>query len=97
MELGCVLLAIPLGLAVDWAFFYKMENAIGAFCEINDGFGYRDLLFPRVVITIISSAMLGFGVAQVPPTIWLLIVGTGMFLAANFYADYVVWRYGRRK
>jgi hypothetical protein len=85
------------GLAIDWAFFWNTDNVIRQFWDIRDGYGYRDLLFPRSIVTVISSAIFGIGAMQAPPSTPLLVAGGALFLAANFYADYLILRFGRRK
>jgi hypothetical protein len=85
------------GLAIDWAFFWNTDNVIRQFWDIRDGYGYRDLLFPRAIVTVISSAVFGIGAMQAPPSDPLLVTGMALFLAANFYADYLILRFGRRK
>ena len=88
---------VVVGLAIDWAFFWNSDNVIRQFYDIRDGYEYRDLLFPRTIVTVIASAIVGIGAMQAPPSAPLLVVGTALFLAANFYADYLMLRFGRRK
>lgn len=100
VEIAYIPIAIALGLFLDWAFFERADNAIRMFYDIEEGYGYRDLLFPRVVVTVTSSAIIGLGMMAWPGSaakVALIVTGGTLFMLANFYADYRILRYGRRR
>jgi hypothetical protein len=88
---------VVMGLALDWAFFEGMRNQVDMFWPIKEGFGYRDLLFPRAWITILSTLILGIGSLQARPNTWLIVFGGSLFILSHFYAQYRIWRFGRRR
>lgn len=90
-------LFVVIGLALDWVFFERMRTTIGMFRPWADDVGYRDELWPRIVLTIIASVVVGIGSLSKVPNALLIIVGAGLFLASNLYVDYKIWRYGRDK
>lgn len=97
MEFVYIPLFVALGMALDWAFFETADNTIRTFWEVQEGYSYRELLFPRAYTTIISSATIGVGALAAPPNAPIIIAGSALFLLANFYADYLILRYGRRR
>ena len=52
---------VVMGMALDWAFFDQMRNQVEMFRPTKEGFGYRDLLFPRAWMTIPSTVIVGIG------------------------------------
>jgi hypothetical protein len=88
-----LLLFVVIGVALDWALFERVRTTIGMFRHWADGVGYRDELWPRIVITIFASLIVGIGSLPKVPNAWLIIVGAGTFLASHFYVDYKIWRY----
>ncbi|WP_324749246.1 hypothetical protein SH591_11610 [Sphingomonas sp. LY54] len=88
---------VLVGVPLDWAVFDRMRNQVDMFWPIKDGFGYRDLLFPRVWITILSTMIVGIGALEAPPHTWLIVLGGSLFLLSHFYAHYRIWRFGRRR
>jgi hypothetical protein len=97
VELVHIPLFVALGMALDWALFERADNAIRTFWEVQEGYSYRELLFPRAYVTMISSAIIGVGALDAPPNAPVIIAGSSLFLLANFYADYLILRYGRRR
>ncbi len=97
MEAIYVFLAIILGLIMDWVFFERLTMIIGAVGSPMENHAYRDLLFPRVIITIISSAVIAIGVLSEPERVILLIGGFAAFVAANLYAVFTYLRGGLRR
>jgi hypothetical protein len=88
---------VIMGVALDWAYFDSMRNGIETFRPIKEGFGYRDLLFPRAYITVLSTVIVGIGGLKSPPHTWLIVIGGCLFMLSHFYAMYVIWRFGRRR
>ena len=85
------------GIALDWAFFARMQSQFEMFRPIKDGFGYRDLLFPRVFLTGIAALITGVGALQATPDATLIIFGVSLFALSHLYANYKIWRFGRRR
>ena len=86
-----------MGVALDWAFFERMRTTIGMFRPGVDGVGYRNELWPRMILTIIASLIVGIGALPKAPNAWLIVGGAGLFLASNFYVYYKMWRFGREE
>jgi hypothetical protein len=86
LEAVYVSLAIVLGLAIDWAVFERLTMILGAVGAPKEDHAYRDLLFPRVIITVISSVAIAIGILSEPERAMLTIAGTAIFAAANLCA-----------
>ena len=50
---------------------------------------YRDLLFPRVIV---SSAAIALGIVWVPENTIMVVAGCAAFMAANFYGVFTFLR-----
>lgn len=93
MNLAYLPLFVVGGMALDWAFFERMRSIIGMFRpKVANRMGYRDQLWPRIVITIFASLIVGIGSLSKVPNAWLIVFGGVMFSASNFYVDYKYWR-----
>ena len=95
MDLVYIMVFVILGVALDWAFFERAHNIMAAFWPIKEGYGYKETLFPRVYLTLISSVIVAVGSLNDPPNAALIIGGGVVFILSSLYAEYRVWRHGR--
>ncbi|WP_395613084.1 hypothetical protein [Allosphingosinicella sp.] len=97
MSLAYLPIAIIAGLALDWAFVDRFQNVVRIFWGVDESHGYRDLLFPRVIVTIFGSALMFLGGTASPVNALLVFTGAALFLLSTFYADYRLFRGARRR
>jgi hypothetical protein len=95
VDLVYIAIFVILGAALDWAFFERTHNIMAAFWPIKEGYGYKETLFPRAYLTVISSVVVAVGSLDEPPNSALIIGGGAVFMLSGLYANYRVWRHGR--
>jgi hypothetical protein len=79
------MITVMAGIAVDWAFFEKWKMTFQAFGDGNE-VRYRDLPLPRFLLTVVSSAAIGFSLTPAGPLPFPFWAGIAIFLTSSGYA-----------
>lgn len=79
------LMSMTAGLLLDWAIYERVVSALGRI-EINTG--YRDFLYPRVIVTLVGAAMCFFAVRAEDGNDGLLVSGAVTFALSTCYGAY---------
>ena len=73
-------------LAMDWAIYGRMLVSGEVLWSVEPGYRYRDTLFPRVVVTTISAALIAVASTTTPLNLWVFFVGVGGSVLSVTYA-----------
>ena len=92
-----VIIGVLVGLGVDWATFGRLTMILGAFGQAGDEHLYRNTLFPRVLISIISSVAFVIGLRSEPQNSALVIIAAVIFFMSSLYGVLVVLNGGGRE
>lgn len=91
-----IIIGVLIGLCVDWATFGRLTMILGAFGQAGDEHLYRNTLFPRILVSIISSIAVVIGIQFEPPNPALVIVAATIFFASSVYGVLIVMNGGGR-
>jgi len=78
-------LCLLIGLALDWAFSDRIITSAEVFLKKNAALGYKDTLFPRVAMTVVSLIAVANGTAYESPPSVVFYVGIAGFLVSLTY------------
>ena len=92
-----VIIGVLVGLGVDWATFGRLTMILGAFGQAGDEHLYRNTLFPRVLVSIISSVAFVIGLRLEPQNSALVIIAAAIFFMSSLYGVLVVLYGGGRE
>jgi hypothetical protein len=70
---------------------------LGAFGQAGDEYFYRNTLFPRIIVSVITSIAFVFGLRSEPQNTALVIAAAILFFMSSFYAVLVVLNGGGRE
>lgn len=76
------------GLLLDWAMYDRIVTTVGMPDIDTNGYKYVDLLFPRVIVTLCSIAVLFFAECGDNLKVFPFIFGTVMFVVSTLYGAY---------
>ena len=92
-----IIIGVLVGLCVDWAAFSKLTMILGAFGQAGDEHLYRNTLFPRVVVSIVSSIAFVIGLRLQPHSSALVIIAAAIFFMSSLYGLFLVMNGGGRE
>lgn len=80
-----VIFAVGMVLLMDSATYGRLLLSGEVLWSVEPGYRYRDTLFPRVVVTVISGGLIGAAYKSDPLNIWLFFSGvTGSVLSVLY-------------
>lgn len=79
-----LLAALPIALAIDWAFYDRVLSNFIHLGEVRDSACWSRTLLPRVLFTLAAAIMAAIAMTFGPR--WLLWIALVVFLAGQFYA-----------
>ena len=92
-----IIIGVLIGLCVDRATFGRLTMILGAFGQSGDEHLYRNTLFPRVVLSIVSSIAFVIGLRSEPQNFALVITAAAIFFMSSLYGVYLVMNGGGRE
>ena len=92
-----IIIGVLIGLCVDWATFGRLTMILGAFGQAGDEHLYRNTLFPRVVVSIVSSIAFVIGLRLQPQSSALVIMAAAIFFMSSLYGVFLVMNGGGRE
>jgi hypothetical protein len=81
-----VIFAIGVVVLMDWATYGRLLLSGEVLWSVTPGYRYRDTLFPRVIVTIFSGALIGAAYKTDPLNFWLFFSGVAGAVLSVFYA-----------
>lgn len=79
-------LFVAVGLIIDWAMFERIMTSGEVLWSVRPGYRYQATLFPRILLTTISSTIFGFAAVAEVQSNTLTIAGAIGFAASLIYA-----------
>jgi hypothetical protein len=79
------LIFIAIGLALDWAMSERLKTALEYFLKKTPIVRYREVLFPRILLTLISVLIIAHATAQPVTKNALFFIGFALFLMSLLY------------
>lgn len=79
------LLFISIGLVLDWAMSERLKTSLEYFLKRSPIVRYREALFPRVLFTLISVALIAYATAQSVTKNAPFFIGVAIFLMSLIY------------
>lgn len=88
MKLLYLVFFTGLGLASDWALYSRLTDILcrPGFYGVSNG--YRRLLFPRVIVTLVGIGAMFVAVNYMDGNVTTLVCGSVLVLGSNLYAVY---------
>ena len=85
-------ICLSLGLAVDWALYDRFTLYVESLKKIEAKRNYKDLLFPRILVTILGLSLIAFDPYVSNDHGIMLWLGLTLFLASITYLLVMAYR-----
>jgi hypothetical protein len=85
-------ICVSIGLAIDWALYERVTLYVEALKHVEAKRRYKDVLFPRILVTILGLSMIAFDPYVSSDHEMLLWIGLALFLISITYLLIMAYR-----
>jgi len=94
-QFAYILVTLAACLVIDWALFDRVTLSLSVIKGRNPTKSFRELIFPRIILTMVAALIVSKAVYSKEINITLLLIGVGLFLISVCFAIVTAFRHGR--